>query len=413
MGGSGVQRVAKWCKYLPGADWDVTVLTAEPGAYFAFDDGLLEEVERAGVRILRTRSMGPTASRKGRRTVAPPSEWKRRLFTWLTGLLFIPDNKRGWKGPALEAASVIFDQKPVDLVLSSAPPYTCFLVGAELARRWGVPHMMDYRDDWLDNPRHRYPTPVHRWLHQSKEREVLQQADLVMAINRQMAERIKRRVPGVEVRVLPQGFDPEDMHEKGASSRSPDGKLRLLYAGMFYDAQQPDTFLSGVAMAMEQDPSLVSVLDTRFVGLFPEAKKSLIDACGLQEVVTLVGYRSHTDTVQELAQADILWMTIGRQPGEDMISTGKLFEYMGSGKPILALIPEGAAQEALEGYGAATVIPPDRPDVVAQSIRALVASFRDGTLPSGNPEWTRPFDRQRQVGTLTAWFNECLAKQND
>ncbi|NBW93993.1 MAG: group 1 glycosyl transferase, partial [Bacteroidetes bacterium] len=57
LGGSGVQRVAKWVKYLPEFGWDVTVLTVEPGAYFAFDETLLDEVREAGARIIRTRTL--------------------------------------------------------------------------------------------------------------------------------------------------------------------------------------------------------------------------------------------------------------------------------------------------------------------------------------------------------------------
>ena len=418
LGLSGVQRVAKWCKYLPSAGWDVTVLTVEPSAYFAFDETLLQEVECAGVDIVRTRPMDPT--RRGERKNVPfPSERRRKLFTWLTGLFFLPDNKRGWKGAALEAWNDIQQPGSFDLVFSSAPPYTGFLVGSALAQKAGVPHVMDYRDDWMDNPRHRYPTVWHRRRHGKLETRVLEQASFVTTINSVIADRIKSRSPGVEVRVVPQGFDPEDMSptdgiplemtaERALESESPRRPVRFLYAGMFYDAQQPDTFLNALSALKKRIPDLAGRLEARFVGLFPDEKVSLIAALGLEDVVHLTGYQSHVDTIRELMSADVLWMTIGHQEGEEMISTGKLFEYMGTKKPILALIPEGAAKEALKGYQACWTCNPEDVDSVSDTIASFLDLARTDTLPKGEDEWILPLDRSRQAHLLAGWFDELL-----
>ncbi len=340
LGGSGVQRVAKWAKYLPQCGWDVTVLTVEPGAYLAFDESLLEEVTSAGVNIVRTRTLDPTRTRKGNRAVRRLSERKRKLLTWITGFFFLPDNKRGWRGKARSAFNLVTERGPVDVVLSSAPPYTALMVGDELAGHLGVPHVVDYRDDWVGNPRHRYPTALHKRWHIRKESDILTRSALVLAINQSIASLIRTRNPNVSVEVLPQGYDPDDFPYGMSDSRS-DGSVRVVYAGMFYDAQQPDSMLEAVSRLLKEQPSLRSRIELRFVGLFPEEKVELISRYGLEDVVTRTGYMNHEETVAELGQADILWMIVGHQPGGYMISTGKLFEYMGSGRPILALAPEG------------------------------------------------------------------------
>ena len=399
MGGSGVQRVAKWCKYLPENGWDVTVLTVEPGAYFAFDEGLLAEVEEAGVRIVRKRSSDPTQAGAGRKQVDFPSEWRRRLFAWVTGLFFIPDNKRGWMKPAMEAFRDIEKKQKIDLVFSSAPPYTSFLLGAAMSQALSVPHVMDYRDDWLDNPRHRYPTSWHRARHLGLERKALATASRVLAINQEIGYRIQSRVPEADIVVLPQGYDPSDLEGTEPASRA-DGKVRFLYAGMFYDAQQPDVFLKGIAAAIDADPSLRSKLELRFVGLFPDNKMPLVSRLGLDGLVVFTGYLPHAETVLELMSADILWMTIGHQEGEEMISTGKLFEYMGTRKPILALIPPGTARQALSGYGAVKVAGPDDAGRVAQHILDLTKAALQVALPTGNQDWVNTFNRRIQTRLL-------------
>lgn len=410
LGLSGVQRIAKWCRYLPERGWDVTVLTVEPGAYFAFDETLLDEVESAGVRIIRTRTIDPTRQGGGKKVVSFPTERKRRLLSWLSGFFFLPDNKRGWTRKALSAWDDICEEGRPDIVLSSAPPYTSFMVGDALARKAGVPHVMDYRDDWLDNPRHDYPTSIHRRIHARMERRLLSAAAMVTTINASIRTRLLQRSPSSDVRILPQGFDPADIATGGGLGDTLAGtrRHRLVYAGMFYHAQQPDTFLRALAIVKARKPVGTRGLEARFVGLFPEARKPLIDSLGLKDEVTLTGYRNHRETVNELMAADVLWMTVGRQPGEEMISTGKLFEYMGTGKPILALVPPGEAANALEGYGAAWICDPDDAEEVASTLEEILEQLETGNIPVGSTEWTAPFDRRKQAGQLAGWFSDLL-----
>jgi len=402
LGGSGVQRVTKWAKYLPRNGWDVTVLTAAPGAYFAYDDSLLNEVEDAGVRIIRTGSFDPTRVLSARKAIRLPSERRRKLFTWLTGLFFVPDNKRGWRRHARKAFKQM-DQLPrVDAVLSSAPPYTSLMVGADLATYLGVPHIVDYRDDWLDNPRHRYPTPLHVKWHRRLEKRVVSKAASVLTINASIGNLIKRRHPGSPVTVLPHGFDPEDFHRgvHEAQEDRPAGPMRLVYSGMFYDAQQPDTMLRAISLLQERNPNLSSSLEVRFVGLFPEEKRSLIEELGLEELVVETGYQDHRSAVREIVTADVLWMTVGRQPGEHMISTSKLHEYMGTGKPVLALAPDGEVRTALSGYGASWTVDPDDVGETATVIASLLQKHQSGELPRGDDTWILQFNRKAQTAEL-------------
>ncbi len=396
MGGSGVQRVAKWVKYLPDNGWNVTVLTVEPGRYLAFDDSLLEEIERPGIRIIRTRSLDPTRG-GGKRAVGTPSERKRRLFTWLTGMFFLPDNKRGWARHARSVFEQIRASGPVDVVLSSAPPYTGLMVGGELAKFLDVPHVVDYRDDWLDNPRHRYPSPWHRAWHARAEKKVLTQADLITVVNESIKQLIQQRAPEADIRVLPQGYDPADFGERVPES----GRIRLVYSGMFYDAQQPDSMLRALAVLAERDQALSDRLELRFVGLFPDEKKALVSELGLEKMVTFLGYRSHAEAVAELQEAHVLWVIVGRQKGGHMIATGKLFEYMGSRRPILALAPEGEVRSALKGYGASWIVDPDDVGEIASSLASILKRAEAGQLPRGNEEWVSQFDRKKQAHMLS------------
>lgn len=410
MGLSGVQRIAKLVKYLPENGWRVTVLTPESASYFAFDDGLLEELaSNPDISIIRTSSLDPTRirTRENRNTISFPEERSRRLFSNLSQWLLLPDNKIGWKRFATKRALELNLLDPFDLVYATAPPYTCFLVGAEVARKTGRPLAIDYRDDWVGNPRHTYPTAWHRKKTTNLERMVLGLCSHVFAINQTILGAVKSRNPhdNCSYSVVPQGFDPNDFEsDRKVKASPPSAKMTFLYAGMFYDAQQPDSFLLAAQHLFSKRPELKSKIRFRFIGLFPESKRALVHQLELDKVVELLGYVDHKSNVEELKECDVAWMIIGRQKGEKMISTGKLFEYMGSLKPILALVREGEAKQALNGYKAEFVVGPDDITSISETIEMLFETWLEGALPTGDGDHVKQFNRKLQAAVIAREF---------
>jgi len=402
MGLSGVQRIAKMVKYLPAYNWHPTVLTVHPGGYFAYDETLLDELNHPDITIVRTASWDPTRLFSPGRTVSLPGEADRRRWAGLSQFLFVPDNKIGWYPVGLRAGMKCLKDQPFDAILSTAPPYTCHLLARRLSIKSKLPLVVDFRDDWVGNPRHRYPTPLHRWVNEWLEHRVMKRAALGLAINRPIQESLVARnsragfAPRVEV--LPQGYDPADFEQATRTGKGE--KMRFLYTGIFYDAQTPDFFLRAFQAFLEAHPERKEQVEAVFVGLLPESAKVLIKDLGLSEQVRYEGYCSHRETVDHLVFADVLWMTIGRRPGAEGISTGKLFEYLGSRKPILALVPEGAAREALRPYGAAHIVEPDDLEAITEGIHSMVEAWDRGALPEGEPAEVEMYDRRKLAGRL-------------
>ena len=393
---SGVQRIAKLVKFLPAHGWDPTVLTVEPGGYFAFDTDLLAEVEAAGVRIVRTGSVDPTRAFGHRQEVGLPTEAKRRFLSSVSQALFIPDNKIGWYPAAVRRGRALFAEGRFDAVMSSAPPYTAHLVARSLAQAFGVPLITDFRDDWVGNPRHTYPTPLHRWIHTRLEHRVLRSSRLVTVINPIIRDALAARNPDVPTpvfQVVPQGFDSQDYAPPNSNPavRAPGVPFRLVYTGVFYDAQTPGPFLEGLARFMAQRPE--AAVQASFFGLFPAIEKDRIERLGLSDVVRIGSYLTHREAMREVEANDVPWLTVGRREGAEQISTGKLYAYMGARKPILALVPDGAARTTLMGYGAAVFADPDHPDEIARSIGCLYDDWLAGTLPKPDPAFVAAHDR--------------------
>jgi len=352
--------------------------------------------------VVRTPSIDPTRLFGRRKRVALPSERVRGAVSRLSQFVLVPDNKIGWKKLADRAVARAHGDGPFDVIFSSAPPYTAHLVGATAKARYGAPLLVDFRDDWLDNPRHTYATPVHRMLHRRMERRVLAVCDGVICVNHHIREAILARhrdeLEPEKVVVLPHGFDPGDFSRPSPHVRGT--HCTLLYTGTFYDAQKPDPLLKAVAKVVDDDPAARDVIRLEFAGTLPASARALASRLGIERIVRYHGYLPHEDVVRRLREADVLWMIVGRRPGAEGITTGKLFEYFGSGRPILGLVPEGEARSALRAYGAAVVVDPDDLEGIAEGVRELLQKWRRDSLPTANAAFIQQFDRERLTGQL-------------
>ena len=407
LGLSGVQRVAGFVKYLPRYGWHPTVVTAKPAGYFAYDAGLRAEVEAAGAIICATSSMDPTRL-FGSGTVVPlPSEVVRRPLTAISRCLFVPDNKIGWVPFAVHAGSRLHRSQAFNAVFASAPPYSGLLAAYRIAVRHGLPLVVDFRDDWVGHPVHLYPTRWHRRVNLWMERRVLNKAMATTVINRVIRDSLAARHPHARsIKVLPHG------HDVGLPARTAElhcgPRMQLLYAGVFYDAQTPDHFLRALAMLVMEQPAIADDLEARFLGLLPERSKALVVELGLEGMVHYGGYVSHAEALAAQQAADVLWMTIGERSGAHGITTSKLSEYMGCKKPILALIPPGAAEEALQPYKAARIVRPGDVEGIARAMIDLHRAWKAGRLPVPDGDYVDSRSQEHMTGMLAGYLEAGL-----
>lgn len=382
MGMSGVQRIARIARHLPDHGWQPTVVTASPKRYAAWDDELERHIQNAGVEVVRTRSLDPLhlPTPDGRRATHPLPAGEERgakrfgaLGAWL-----IPDSKVGWLPFALHSATSAHRDRPFDAVLATGPPHSALVGAAWASGRLNIPLVLDFRDDWVDAPRQRFATRLHRRAHAALERWAIKRADDIWTVSEPIARSIQSR-HAVLPYVLPHGYDVAASQEsppRYSSARS----MHLLYAGVFYGAQQPDTFLHALRAALNERPELriMSV----FAGLIPPNFSSLVSRLGLEDYVETLGYLSSVDAARRMATADVLWMTVGHQKRGDQIVTSKLYAYFGSRRPILGLVPPGAARDQLERYGAARLADPDDVRAAAHHLISLYDDWRNDRLPT-------------------------------
>jgi glycosyltransferase involved in cell wall biosynthesis len=410
MGMGGVQRTAKFAKYLGSFGWEPHVLTVTPKLYLASDHCLLHDVESAGVKIHRT-GTGEVNS-NGHKVVKFKNDSNRKLLSNLSQTFLVPDSKILWKPKALELAEKIIKGNNIEMIFATAPPYTDFLIACELKEKYNIPLIVDYRDSWIDCPNNFYPTPLHKNKHKKMETRVLEDADHVITINERIKELIIQRYPFVKnekVTIIPQGFDSEDF-DKQKKNITPSGSKKMLitYSGSFLNYYTPKHFLDGLKLAIEKKSGLKDNIEACFVGTFPDEYKEYVKTQGLENNVNIVGYVEHSVCINYQLSSDVLWMMINKTGKSDLHSTGKLYEYFGAGKPILACVPEGVARESLKNYGAVTLTAPDDVNAIAEAILKFYDMFSTGKLPKPNEEMTSGYERKTLTGKLAGIFNQFL-----
>lgn len=402
MGLSGVQRTLKFVKYLPNYNWEPTVLTVTPTAYYALDYSMLRELNENEIRTVRTNSVDPTRLFEAGKPLKMPHEKLRSAMSAVSQAIFVPDNKVGWKHDALKAGRKLLKSEKFDVIFSTAPPYTCHLIGVALSQEAGIPLVVDYRDAWLDNPLHFYLTPFHRLAHQKMERKVLRAASRVITINRRIKELMIRRYRFLnynDISIIPQGFDPADFEVDDTLLPYTD-KMRITYSGTFYRNRTPKYFLRALSEIIKEHPDYKTKIEAVFVGTFRKENLALIESLGLQDIVKIFGYLDHKSAIRYIMTSDLLWMTIGHGRGEDMISTGKLFEYIGSRKPILGLVPDGVARNTILETGAGRTVNPDDVAGIKKALLDFYGLWEKSRLPEIDPEFAENFDRVKLAGVL-------------
>jgi glycosyltransferase involved in cell wall biosynthesis len=356
MGLSGVQRTVKFAKYLPKFGWKPTVLTIEPTGYYAFDDTLLKEAEDAGVKIVRTRSYDVNRIFKKQGVIKMPPEWMRKILQYIGDLFFFPDTKIGWKSIAVKAASELIDSERFDILFATAPPQTDFLIGAVLKRKYEIPLVVDYRDAWLEYPFKYFPTPLHRLWHAHLEKQVLKAADRVIVTHRRVKESILRRnkiLDYNEVIILSQGFDAEDFPPMNAEKQTSPVKMKITHAGTFYAERNPVIMLQALANVFRSNPKIRGRIEIHLAGNVREEDRQLVKRLNLQNAVYFLGYLPHRECIRCLVESDVLWFVIDN----DYQTPGKLYEYFGSRKPLIASLIDGYTKQVIEESGAAICVP--------------------------------------------------------
>ena len=409
MGGGGVQRVAKFVKYLPQHGWRTTVLSGRAEDYWMRDESLANEIPpstrvvrtaaASGLGILRRVGGVPAARRS-----AGGFGFLRRAGAWM----LIPDTYVGWRPFALRAARDILRADPPAAILSTGPPETNHLVALALRRETGLPWLADFRDPWFGL--HLFPAPTrwHRRQHQALERDVLRAADCLVATTTWLRDLLRERAAAAaRIHVIRNGYDPEDFGAAPVPPPDPGGPLVLAHTGMLTLSRSAAGLLQGLGTLLERQPELRGRVRVELVGARESANDALVTSAGLRDCVRFRGYVPHRDAIAAMLAADVLVLIKHADARYRGLVPGKLYEYLGAGRPILALVPESEAADLIRELGCGEVVPPGDGEAVARALAAFLEAKQAGTLVTRyRTAAAAAFTRPEQARNLAALLDQ-------
>ena len=431
MGGGGVQRVTKFVKYIAEHGWRATVVCGRPEDYWMRDETLLQELPDSTRVIATAAASGLSLLRRVRRSPAPGGGAARRssrgfgILRRAASWFLVPDSYIGWRPFALRAARIVLRDDPPQALMSSAPPETNHVVAAALHRETGVPWLADFRDPWFGL--HLYPAPTawHRSRHAKLERAVLEQANCVVATTTWLRDLLRTRASHQrEIYVIRNGYDPADFERHAAHAAHADdvtvghgvpdagsAKLRLAHTGMLTLTRSASALLQGLKRLLARRPELRGRVALELVGSRESANDAWVERLGLEDCVHLRGYVSHREAIATMRSADVLVLVKHTEPRYRGLIPGKLYEYLGAGRPILALVPESEAAALLRGLGCAEIAAPDAAGEIESALERFVEAKISGTLASRYPipDVTR-FTRSEQARNLAALLDKMLLR---
>ena len=411
-GGSGVQRWLKMSKYLPENGWGPVIYTTKNAEYPIVDSSLekdvapdLEVIRRPifepydyykkflGIKKEETVKMGFIEEKEKKHG------WKESISLWIRGNLFIPDARCWWVKPSVRYLKSYLKEHPVDAIISTGPPHSMHLIAMKLKEELGIPWIADFRDPWTEID---YYDDLHltRWAdrkHHRLEREVLEKADKVVTVAPDGAKRLGR-LGNRNVRTIYNGFDRDDDAQTPVSISD---TFTLTYLGVLSKIQNPEQFWQVLGELVKEDEEFSKKLKIKLIGQIDNSVIRSIEEQGLSGYVALSPYVPH-DQVSEVHRSStllLLFLMPDSEPRAKGLLTGKLFEYMASGRPILCIGPEDgdAAHILKETHTGQTVNFEDKKKM-KEVIKYLYQKYLENGLPSNESKEVEKYSRRSLAG---------------
>lgn len=403
MGGPGVQRTLKFSKYLRDFSWEPIVFTRNNSGNLA-DETLLLEIPE-GMEVIRTRAYD-FESMKG--LMKYPGKIMARK-------ILIPDSAAVWYRSSVKKAINYLKNNKVDVIYSTSFPYSDHLLALRIKRKFpNLPWVADFRDEWMNNP-YLLDNPynsIRMGIEKRMERDVIAMADRVIVNTPVMMNNFVKTYKEHEHKFscIPNGFDKEDFVDyKSDGQRKKNEKLTFTYTGMLYGRRKPDVFLECIRDLIDQNVIRENEVSIKFIGKFlPGYFDGLNEQYKLESVITVYDYMPHKECIGQLLQSDVLLLIEGAGPGGEAFYTGKLFEYMNAGRPIVAVIPgKGVAADLIRESKTGYVADCEDKNQILRMLSNVIQLWKGDKLEY-NPSYDviNRYERRNQTGQLAALLND-------
>jgi len=432
-GDVGIHRTLRFIKWLPHFGYQPVVLTTQNGKVQSIDRSMLERT--ADVEVHRTYSpeklnYGISIDGAADR---PLPRLVERVFREIPRdarqLLAVPDEKRGWIRHAVREGERLIRSHGIDAVYVSGKPFSSYFIGERLGRRFGLPWIMDLRDLWTLNQRNHTFNPWREWMERRQERRLVQSAAAVIANTPDNRNDFIAAYPQCRSKkfiAVTNGYDKDEFSRTTGQKHD---KFTIAYSGAFYffargksslyrrlmgldrrkshllETYSPIAFFEALKQLFAEQPETRGRIEVQITGTGSPKAQMLVDRFGLHDTVKILGWLDYEESLEVLKRAHACLIVLSRGRESKGWIPSKLFQYLGSGNPLLAMVPDGDVKEIVEKTRSGVVV---EPDDVTGAKAALHDMYRRYFLSGETyaPRWD--LIEQYESWQLTKRLADCL-----
>lgn len=348
-GGPGVQRWLKFVKYLPDFGIQPIVYIPENPTYPIVDENLVKEVSDKAIilkqKIFEPYQLASFLSKNKTKKISSgiiPNQKKQsfldKTFLWIRGNLFIPDARVFWVKPSVAYLEKYIVDNNIDTIVTSGPPHSLHLIGLELKQKLDLKWFADFRDPWTTIGYHkslrlsRFAAKKHKVL----EHQVLNTADTIIVTSKTTKTEFQA-ITTKPIVVITNGYDTEEV-----GKQTLDSKFSLAHIGSFLSERNPLILWESLVELLHEIPDFKSHLEVKLIGAVSQEVLETITQFGLNSYLNNLGYVSHAEAIAHQRKSQVLLLIEIDSEDTKSIIPGKLFEYMVSNRPIIAIGPNGS-----------------------------------------------------------------------
>jgi len=390
-GGSGVQRWLKFTKYLRDFNWEPVIYTPENPEIPVEDSSLLTDIPE-GITVLKKRIWEPYSFYKqflgqkgedkiqtGFLTEKRKPKRKEKISVWIRGNLFIPDARKFWIAPSVKYLITYLKKNPVDIIISTGPPHSMHLIAKGLKKKLNIPWLADFRDPWTNIDFYE-DLKLTRWAdkkHKKQEQSVIKEADSLIVVGSTLKNEYQN-LGAKNVSVITNGYDQADYMDSDVCL---DKKFSIMHAGTITYSRNPKEFWLVLSELVTEHQDFAEDLEIKLIGKIDMSVNENIARLGLEKFVVKTNYLSHKEATREQKKSHVLFLPINNTHNAKGIITGKLFEYLAAGRPVLAIGPvDGDAAEIINDTKAGMISGFGDNNRLKNNILALYHDYKNGRL---------------------------------
>ncbi|RZN84013.1 MAG: glycosyl transferase family 1 [Winogradskyella sp.] len=353
-GGPGVQRWLKFVKYLPEFGIEPIVYCPSNPNYPIVDESLVSELP-AKVRIIKHPISEPyrfakLLSKKSSKTISSgviPENNKQsiveKLMLFIRGNFFIPDARKNWVKPSVRFLSDYIEKNNIETIITTGPPHSLHLIGLKLNQALNIKWVADFRDPWTTIGYHKALKLLSfaKKRHIKLEHQVLNSANQIVVTSNHTKNEFSSKT-SQSIAVITNGYDS---HSVVAKEKDP--KFSLSHIGSLLSDRNPIILWETLSELIEENKEFALQFQLNLVGVVSDVIINSIKKSGLEKYLNLVGYISHNEAIAYQKKSQLLLLIEIDSEETKAIIPGKLFEYMISETPILAIGPKDSDVEQI------------------------------------------------------------------